>query len=216
MKERRGVVSVILIISLFLLSPGCAWVWGSPEQIGGGPPSPGALGPGPAGGGVAALYEPDARPVSETAAREALETYAAEFGPTVEVRNFTAFTQNYYAVLVDRTTGQAVGEAIVDRYTGEAGPDPGPALTWRCSVQNGAARYDLHAAEETAATFLRTFLPGATLLESRTFSGYHTFAYGRGEMEGMLSVNDRTGQVWVHTWHGQYLGGEEEGGRSGT
>ncbi|QYZ78147.1 peptidase M4 [Methanofollis formosanus] len=219
MKERRGAVSVILIISLFLLAllpgPGCAAVWGSPEQIGGGPPSPGFFGPGSAGGGAVALYEADARPVSEAEARERLETYAKAFGPEVEVRDFTPFTQNYYAVLVDRATGLAVGEAVVDRYTGEAGPDPGPALTWRRSVPNGAATYDLHAAEAIAATFLEEFLPGATLLENRTFPGYHTFEYGRGEIEGMLSVNDRTGQVWVHTWHGQYIGGEEEGGHSG-
>lgn len=219
MRERRRVVSVILIIALLALLPGpaCARVWGSPEQIGGGPPSPGYFGPGPAGNGVVALYGPDARPVSEDAARESLETYAETFGPEVEVRDVAAFTQNYYAVLVDRTTGQAVGEAVVDRYTGEAGSDPGPNLTWRRAVRNGTVTYDLHAAEAIAATFLEEFLPGATLLENRTFPGYHTFEYGRGEMEGMLGVNDQTGQVWVHTWHGQYLGGEgEENERSGT
>lgn len=208
MRERRGLLLVtgFIIITLLMLQPGCALTWGSPEQIGGGPPSPGFLGPGPAGRGVVALYGPDAHPISEAAARENLEDYAEAFGPGVEVRTFTAFTQSYYAVLVDKASGQAVGEVIVDRYTGETRMNPGPATTWKRSVPDDTVRYDLHAAEGIAETFLKEFLPGATLHENRTFHGYYTFEYGRDDVEGMLSVNDRSGEVWVHTWHGQYLG----------
>ncbi|MPN19611.1 hypothetical protein SDC9_166983 [bioreactor metagenome] len=36
--------------------------------------------------------------------------------------------------------------------------------------------------------------------------GYYTFDFGRQEIEGMLSVNAYSGQIWVHTWHGFYLG----------
>ncbi|MBP2145651.1 hypothetical protein J2129_001105 [Methanofollis sp. W23] len=124
--------------------------------------------------------------------------YAEAFGPGVGVRDFTAFSLRYYAVLVDQATDQGIGEVTVDRYTGEAGMDP------------GTARYDLPAAETIAETFLDGFLPGATLQENRTFPGYYTFKYGRDEREGMLSVNDRTGQVWVHTWHGHSLGAGDD------
>jgi len=35
------------------------------------------------------------------------------------------------------------------------------------------------------------------------FYGYYTFHINEGEnLEGMLSVNSYTGEVWYHTWHG--------------
>jgi len=37
--------------------------------------------------------------------------------------------------------------------------------------------------------------------------GYYTFDFGRNETESMLSVNAYSGQIWVHTWHGSYIGG---------
>lgn len=43
-------------------------------------------------------------------------------------------------------------------------------------------------------------------MEAGAFPGYYTFDFGRKEVEGMLSVNAYTGEVWVHTWHGFFLG----------
>ena len=38
------------------------------------------------------------------------------------------------------------------------------------------------------------------------FYGYYTIHILRdGKIYGMLSVNGYTGQVWFHSWHGQFL-----------
>ena len=38
------------------------------------------------------------------------------------------------------------------------------------------------------------------------FPGYYTTDFLLdGKPAGMLSVNGYTGQVWYHTWHGQFL-----------
>jgi hypothetical protein len=69
-----------------------------------------------------------------------------------------------------------------------------------------AVRYDLASAQKLAATFVAGYLPKGKVLEGLAFPGYYTFDYGRKAIEGMLSVNAYTGEVWVHGWHGLFLG----------
>jgi hypothetical protein len=43
-----------------------------------------------------------------------------------------------------------------------------------------------------------------------TFYGYFTLhTLQDGQVVGMLSVNGYTGQVWYHTWHGDFIGMSE-------
>jgi hypothetical protein len=58
-----------------------------------------------------------------------------------------------------------------------------------------------------AQQFLDLKFPGAKLPEDTlTFPGYYTLDFEvNGLPAGMLSVNGYTGQVWYHTWHGQFL-----------
>jgi hypothetical protein len=38
------------------------------------------------------------------------------------------------------------------------------------------------------------------------FYGYYTFDFTvNGKIAGMLSVNGNTGQVWYHSWHGDFI-----------
>ena len=67
-------------------------------------------------------------------------------------------------------------------------------------------RYKLASAATLAATFIAGYLPGGKVIEGFAFPGYYTFDYGRKGIEGMLSVNAYTGEVWVHDWHGLFLG----------
>ena len=67
-------------------------------------------------------------------------------------------------------------------------------------------RYTLVSAQKLADTFVTGYLPGGKVLEGLAFPGYYTFDYGRKAIEGMLSVNAYTGEVWVHGWHGLFLG----------
>ena len=85
-------------------------------------------------------------------------------------------------------------------------------MMWNTRFGAGRAKaegvdYDMAGAEKLADDFLNGYLPGAQILESKAMPGYYTFDFGRQDIEGMLSVNAYNGQIWVHTWHGSYLGG---------
>ncbi len=57
-----------------------------------------------------------------------------------------------------------------------------------------------------AQEYLDEYFPGATVVESTQFYGYYTFDFGKNdEIQGMLSVNGHTGQVWYHGWHGDFI-----------
>jgi len=62
---------------------------------------------------------------------------------------------------------------------------------------------------EIAQRWLDTYRPGVTVEEhADPFYGYytiHTLKDEDGQIEGMLSVHGTTGQVWYHTWHGEFI-----------
>ncbi len=166
-------------------------------------------------GGMMPLYYSNARPTTQDEALRSMESFARQYGSNVEVEDFMAFSSNYYAILKDAASGQGLAEVLVDRYSGSAYPEPGPNMMWNTRFgagrsQTGATGYELAGAKGLAENFLSDYLPGAQILESNAMPGYYTFDFGRKEIEGMLSVNAYSGQIWVHTWHGFYLGGMNE------
>ena len=62
-------------------------------------------------------------------------------------------------------------------------------------------------ASQNAQAYLDTNLPGVKVSdEVSTFYGYYTIDLEKnGKTVGMLSVNGYTGQVWLHTWHGDFI-----------
>jgi hypothetical protein len=175
----------------------------------------GMMGSGIMGGmGMMAVYAHDAKPVSEGEALNSLETYRSRYGTNVKIKDFMAFSINYYGQMVDATTGEGLAEVLVDRYTGAVYPEPGPNMMWNVRFGTttetpGQASYDQTAARNLAAAFLADHLPGSQVMEGQAFPGYYTFDFGRQGIEGMLSVNAYTGDIWVHTWHGSFLGEHE-------
>ncbi len=162
-------------------------------------------------GNMMALYYPEAKPIDPQQALQAMERLAEQYGTGLEVDDFMAFSSNYYAVLNEPSTNQSIAEIIVDRYSGSAYPEPGPNMMWNTRFGAGRTRavsavYGPGAADGLAEDFLAGYLPGARILEAKTFPGYYTFDFGRDGIEGMLSVNAYSGEVWIHTWHGFYLG----------
>lgn len=214
------VVVVIILLAFLILRP---MMYGSTYSPGG--YQPGQMGPGMMHnpgynynygpgmmGDMMALYYPGATPVTQEEARQKMEDFAKQYGSNVEVDDFMAFSSNYYAVLRSTDSGQNIAEVLVDRYSGSAYPEPGPNMMW--NTRSGAGRtkaegadYDLAGAKKLAEDFLTGYLPGAQIIESNEMSGYYTFDFGRKDIEGMLSVNAYSGQIWVHTWHGFYVGG---------
>ncbi|MBF6596009.1 MAG: peptidase M4 [Thermaceae bacterium] len=183
---------------------------------------PGMMGGGMMGEGMGmmSIYPAQAQPVSSTAAKTQLQAFAKGFGPQATIKDIMAFSQNTYAQVVD-AQGKGLGEIVMDRYSGNIYPEPGPNMMWNSQYGMGYGMmrgynnptntpaqvvYTQAAAQKLAEQFLSGYLPGAKVIEGQSFGGYYTFDYGRKAIEGMLSVNAYSGEVWVHTWHGTYLG----------
>ena len=164
-------------------------------------------------GNMMALYYPESKPITQDEALRNMQNFARQYyGSNIGIEDFMAFSSNYYAVLKDANSSQNIAEVLVDRYSGSTYPEPGPNMIWNTRygagrTQAGATGYDLVGANKLAEEFLTGYLPGSKILESHSMPGYYTFDFGRNETESMLSVNAYSGQIWVHTWHGSYIGG---------
>lgn len=169
----------------------------------------GMMGQGMTGGmGMMSIYTADSRPVNESDARVRAQVFASRYYPGSTIGDFMEFSLNYYAEIKD-ASNTSIAEILVDRFTGTVTPEPGPNMMWNTGYQSSraAVTYDLNGSRSLAETFLAGYLPGATIEDSISYPGYYTFDFGRETNEGMLSVNAFTGSIWVHTWHGQYIGG---------
>ena len=163
-------------------------------------------------GDMMALYYSDAKPISSESALMSMKELAEQYGPNVKVEDFMTFSSNYYAILEDNESKKGMAEVLVDRYSGLARPEPGPNMLWNTRFGAGRERSGGKSpaeAKKLAEDFLVDYLPGAKVMEAAAMPGYYTFDFGRENIDGMLSVNAYDGEIWVHTWHGFYLGGHE-------
>jgi len=76
--------------------------------------------------------------------------------------------------------------------------------------QRGAPTADMPVTKDQAAkiaeNYLKSNLPGTSTEEPDVFYGYYTIHIVKdGKIYGMLSVNGYGGQVWYHSWHGQFI-----------
>lgn len=162
-------------------------------------------------GNMMAIYYPESKPITQDEALRNMQNFTTQYGSNVKIEDFMAFSSNYYAVLNDTASNQDIAEILVDRYSGSTYPEPGPNMMWNTRfgagrTQGGNTGYDLAGAQKLAEDFLAGYLPGAQIQESHAMPGYYTFDFGRNNTESMLSVNAFSGQIWIHTWHGPYLG----------
>jgi hypothetical protein len=67
-------------------------------------------------------------------------------------------------------------------------------------------------AAQSAQKYLDAYFAGSTVSDEVTpFYGYYTIDVERdGKIIGMLSVNGHSGQVFLHTWHGDFIDMSEE------
>ena len=167
---------------------------------------------------------------------EAAEAYIAG-DPNLEIAEVMAFTNNYYAQAREIDSGRYALELLIDSYTGAVYPEMGPNMMWNTRYGHmGNTRggmmgmmgrgysypsegselgmtFSPEEAVSAAQAYLDLELPSAIAIEPAAFYGYYTLHVLRdGEIVGMLSVHGTTGQVWYHTWHGDFTGmiGEHE------
>jgi len=191
------------------------------------------MGPGMMGGGFfGRTYKGD--PLSIGQAKNAFDAYLADFGSEdLFVHEVMVFDQNAYAVIKEESTGMAAMELLVDHDSQLVYPEHGPNRMWNlkygmmaggCGSAFGAGcgmnftsnteefKFEgmpvtLEDAQTAAKSYLDAAVPGANVAGGGfTFYGYYTFDYEvDGKMAGMLSVNGFSGDVWSHTWHGQFI-----------
>jgi hypothetical protein len=152
-------------------------------------------------------------------AQSALETYLSDQGyDNLEIVDMMEFERNFYAIARETDTGIGAMELLVDKSSGAVSPEMGPNMMWNTKYgmhRRGmmdawsSGENTLSAAEalDIAQTWLDDNQPGTTVEEDAdAFYGYYTIhTYAGDTINGMLSVNGTTGQVWYHTWHGEFI-----------
>lgn len=156
----------------------------------------------------------DAAPVQNlNQARERADAYAEALQPTLEVGEVMRFENHYYADLQE-PDGSKVTEVLIDSRSGAVRPEMGPATMWntRVSMMGGGNGGDSESsvsatqAQKIADRWLAERDEGLTSEDPVKFPGYYTLHTVKdGEITGMLSVRDGTGDVWYHSWHGDFV-----------
>jgi hypothetical protein len=152
-------------------------------------------------------------PITLDQATQAAQNYIVAYGnPDLELAEVMEFSSNFYAQAQEQSTGRYAFEILIDRFTGAAYPEPGPNMMWNTRYGhmggmmggqwNGTPSAEMTIAPEQARTlaqqYLDAYLPGAAVGdEADAFYGYYTIH---------TVQNGYTGQVWYHSWHGEFLG----------
>jgi hypothetical protein len=141
------------------------------------------------------------------AARDRASAAAAQAG--LRPGEVIWFENGFYVELKD-TAGDPATEVIVDPASGTVFTEPGPAMMWNTRYgmhSTGSASVSPQRAQRIATEWLDTNLPGRTAQPPDSYPGYYTLETtgADGSINGMLSVNAATGQVWYHSWHGQFI-----------
>lgn len=164
--------------------------------------------------------------------------------PNLKLDEIMIFDNHAYAEIVEQDTGLGAMEVLIDPTSQAVYPEMGPNMMWNLKygmmagfgpqgMMNGfgfnnrsgqttsevSAEMPLTPAEavETAQTYLDTYLANNLQVDEHAdpFYGYYTLHVNRnGDTIGMLSVNGYSGQVFLHTWHGDLVemsGDEHEG-----
>jgi len=130
------------------------------------------------------------------------------------------YTQNFYVLVKEVSTGRGAFELLINKYTGTISPEMGPNMMWNTKYSmmtsgmmgwiTGTTTTPMTVtsdqAKADAQAFLNVNYPGTTVGSVDVFYGYyHIDVLQGGNTYGMLSVNGYTGQVWYHTWHGAFI-----------
>ena len=187
-------------------------------------------------GRMMTLTNPDssAEPLSIDDAESAVELYLATLdSDDFAIGEIMIFENHAYAQLVEKSSGIGAMELLVDPVTLAVSPEPGPNMMWNLryspmadggmmGMMSGFA--DRTAANDTAMPlsaaeavvvaqrYLDAQLPGTRVeAEADRFYGYYTLhILSAEETIGMLSVNGYTGEVFLHSWHGDFVAMDNE------
>jgi hypothetical protein len=167
----------------------------------------------PASGRVLTIEEADA----------AVDAYIADYSAAEElhIREIMIFDNHAYAIVEEEDTGIAAFEVLVDPDTLTVFPEMGPNMMWNLKYghMRGGMRgngfnnstAEMPISDEEALQIANDYLSrnnSDLLAEGHPdrFYGYYTIhTVLDGEVSGMLSVNGYDGEVFLHTWHGEFI-----------
>ncbi len=171
--------------------------------------------------GPGSIYPGNGTPISLDEALKIAKQYLESYGnPNLALIEVMEFSDNFYAEVEEQSTGLHAFEIIIDRFTGYVYPEPGPNMMWNTKYghmggmmggwrnsQPGPLSVSPEQALDIAQQWLNRYLPGTSVAEeAAAFYGYYTIHVMKGDqIYGMLSVNGYTGDVWYHTWHGDFI-----------
>jgi len=157
-------------------------------------------------------YSPNGSLVSlEQAGEIAMRYLAAQNNPDLELADLEEWEFNFYVEYKEKSTGTKAFQMIIDKYSGIVSPEMGSNMMWNTKygmmgTQPGAMTLTKEQATASAQQFLDSRFPGTMAEDGGMFYGYYHFDVKKdNKMYGMLDVNGYSGQVWYHTWHGNFI-----------
>ena len=144
--------------------------------------------------------------------------YVAKLGTDYRIEEIMEFSNNFYIMVQEENTGINAFELLIDRDTGRLSFEPGPNIMWnqkyghmgRIDNPTTSMPIESQEASQYAQRWLDRYFPGASVEEVNIFYGYYTMDVAKnGRIFGMLSVNGFSGEVWYHSWHGEFIRMEE-------
>jgi hypothetical protein len=182
-------------------------------------------------GGYAFNASEAVEPLTITEVDEAVHEYLENLqDDDLALGEIMIFDNHGYAQIVEKSTGIGAMEVLIDPVTLAVYPEHGPNMMWNLKYSHmggmmpghgmmGFGQTDLTAQEaedmpvsaeeavETAQQYLDNYFPGTQADDhADPFYGYYTLhTLEDGEVTGMLSVNGFNGQVYLHTWHGDFI-----------
>jgi hypothetical protein len=169
-----------------------------------------------------------ATPITVEQAKQAVEGYLARLNnPDLVLSEVMVFDNNAYARITEKTTGISAMELLVDPASLTVFPEQGPNMMWnqkysymggrgmmggfgmmgRGGNQSEPMTITAEDAGKIAQGYLDNQFPGTQAAsEPDPFYGYYTLDILKdGQPVGMLSVNGYSGDVFLHTWHGNFI-----------
>jgi len=156
----------------------------------------------------------------DTAVTVAQRYLASLNNPDLAIDEVEEYTQNFYVLYYEKSTGIGAFEMLIDKYNGNIYSEMGPNMMWNTkygmmsagmmgtyrTTPTAVMPITVDQAKASAQQFLNANLPGTTVGDVTVFYGYHHIdVLSSGNTYGMLSVNGYTGQVWYHNWHGNFV-----------
>jgi len=147
-------------------------------------------------------------------AKNLAEQYLSRLNQDFRVKEIMEFSNHFYVMVQEKSTGINAFELLVDRSTGAVFYEPGPSMMWNTKYghmkwrNNSTVSMPISAqnASEYAQKWLEQNGIAAKVEEAEIFYGYYTMDVSRDtRIFGMLSVNGFSGVVWYHSWHGEFV-----------